>query len=73
MADIGSGFIIALLAWMLIVPLIYPELKTPATTGGGVTLIFTVISTTRKYFWRRFFANGFHLVVHALIKNLRRK
>lgn len=68
--DLGTGFVIAWLSWLFIVPVFYPELKTSATVGGGVTIIFTVISLIRKYFWRRFFANGFHRVVHNLIKTV---
>ncbi len=67
-ADISTGFVIAWAAWMIAIPAIWPELATSATVGGGVTVVFTVISVIRKYFWRRFFANDLHLLVHAVIK-----
>lgn len=72
-ADIGTGFIIAYAAWMFLIPAIWPELETPATVGGGVTLVFTVISYCRKIFWRRFFANDFHLFVHMLFSTDKKK
>lgn len=54
-ANIGSGFIIAWAAWVFIVPLIWPELATPASQGFWITVLFTFISFTRSYVWRRIF------------------
>lgn len=53
-------FWVALACWLYFIPLIYPELATPATVGGGVTIIFTLLSLSQGYFWRRVF-NSIHL------------
>ena len=55
--NIGSGFIIAAVTWAYFVaPMIregYMTIDQPIT----ITVIFTVVSFIRSYFWRRFF-NG---------------
>jgi len=63
----ASGFIISFLAWMYIVPKIWPELKTTAQVGFWVTVFFFMVSIIRSYFWRRFFNKGIHKWVHSLI------
>jgi len=66
--NIASGFLISLAVWALIIrPLIrYGYL----TIDDKVIIvsIFTVTSWLRSYFWRRFFARGFHKVIHKFLK-----
>ena len=67
-ANISSGFIISMFVWMLIVsPLIKMDVLT-IDSYLVITSIFTISSWLRSYFWRRFFANGLHQVVHTFIK-----
>lgn len=51
------GFVISILAWRYIVPILFPHLAPHSgwNTAIGVTLFFTVISVLRNYFIRRFF------------------
>ena len=53
--NIAIGFVISTLAWMFIVPVIWPELKPHSglDTAFGVTVLFTVLSLTRNYVIRR--------------------
>lgn len=50
------GFIISLLTWKYIVPIIWPEMEpyTGLNHTIGITLLFTGISIGRNYFTRRF-------------------
>ena len=70
--DIGSGFIIALILQYVIFHICtkYPQLlqdyKSLSTLV--VTVIFTITSFTRSYFWRRFFNNGVHKIVHSWVR-----
>lgn len=48
-----SGFIISWVLTLLIMPLFGWEVS--AAQGFNLTMIFTVISVTRSYFWRRLF------------------
>lgn len=62
-------FWVALACWLWFIPLIWPELRTPATVGGGVTITFTILSIGQGYFWRRVF-NRIHLptLVHNVVQ-----
>ena len=52
--NIGSGFIVAMLVWQLIVaPLFGYEVT--LYDNFWLTMIFTVVSVVRSYFWRRLF------------------
>jgi len=56
--NIGSGFIVAMLVWHFIIPEFFPRMAGPVGENLVVTTIFTVISITRSYIWRRLFNNG---------------
>ena len=51
--NIGSGFLVALVVWFFIAPLYGYEIT--FVDNIGLTSIFTVVSITRSYIWRRFF------------------
>lgn len=63
-----SGF---LLAWAT-----FTWVVTPLVDFGvlrwdnafAITIIFTVVSILRTYYWRRFFATNLHMVVHSIVK-----
>lgn len=67
-ANYISGFAIAWIAWVLLAngPMAWGwfDIHDPTV----ITTIFTFISVTRSYFWRRFFATGIHRIVHNFIK-----
>ena len=65
--DMTSGVLLAYLAWMFLVPVIWPQYDPPAGEGLALTLLFTAISFFRGLFWRRFFANGIHRVIHQMV------
>ena len=52
--NVGSGFIMAYLSWLFVIPVIF-DMKTIAEQGLGVTLYFTTLSIVRGYIWRRHF------------------
>lgn len=60
--NVGSGFI---LAWVM-VQVVYDfyGLPLPHSDGFTITVIFTVVSMLRSYFWRRLF-NKLHRRLHA--------
>ena len=51
--DVGSGFILAILIQLLVLPLfgLYPTIF----DSIGIALIFTVVSITRSWIWRLVF------------------
>ncbi len=51
--NIGSGFLVALVVWQVISPLYGYDIT--MVDNLGLTSIFTIVSTTRSYIWRRFF------------------
>jgi hypothetical protein len=56
----GSGFLIALATWEYVIrPLIHGG-HLSVEDSLHITMIFTVISIIRGYFWRRFFNAGLH-------------
>ncbi|MCP4489790.1 MAG: hypothetical protein GY820_21105 [Gammaproteobacteria bacterium] len=62
-----SGFAIAYVAWLLLSygPMTWGWLD--IYDSFAITTIFTVISVTRSYAWRRFFARGLHKAVHTAV------
>jgi len=52
--NVGSGFLIAYLSWVFIIPRIF-NMDTIGDQGFLVTCYFTTISVVRGYIWRRFF------------------
>ena len=59
----GSGFILAMLVWAFIIPLIFPRMAGPVEENMVVTAIFTVVSVLRSFTWRRLFNNGFYVTL----------
>ena len=51
--DVGSGFILAILIQLLILPLF--GLHPTILDSMGIALIFTVVSMTRSAIWRWYF------------------
>lgn len=66
--NIGSGFILSLIIWQTAGPLFGYEVT--LTDNLGITSIFTVVSITRSYCWRRFFNAGLHSAVSAVLQRL---
>lgn len=66
--NVFTGFILAMLVWQFIIPEMFPRMAGPTTENMVVTTTFTVVSIGRSYFWRRFFANGFHKLVAGCVK-----
>lgn len=56
-ANTFIGFIVSVMTWSFLVPIIFPELEpySGIETSIYITLIFTVISIMRNYFVRRAF------------------
>lgn len=54
--NIGSGFIIAMVIWQFIAPLLFGYSIT-LVENFWLTSLFTTVSVVRSYLWRRFF-NG---------------
>ena len=61
--NVATGFVVAMLVWMFVIPAFWPRMEGPANEAFLITTIFTVASITRGYIWRRFFNNGFHTAV----------
>lgn len=51
--NIGSGFVISLIVWQILAHLY--KIPMPITRNLEITSIFTVVSLTRSYVWRRIF------------------
>ena len=52
--NVGSGLIISFLVMQFVICPLY-GMELPARSNLSITLIFTVISITRTYIWRRYF------------------
>ena len=61
LCNIGSGFILSLIVWQILA--YFLGIPMPLSTNVLITSIFTVVSITRSYLWRRFFATGLHKTV----------
>jgi hypothetical protein len=65
-----SGFVLAALVWAYFVaPLIRREVIT-IDDPIIITVIFTVVSFIRGYFWRRFFNAGVHTMVRTALTKI---
>lgn len=51
--NIGSGFILSMMIWQLIAPLLGYDIT--ITENVQLTSVFTVVSLIRSYAWRRIF------------------
>lgn len=52
--NIGSGFLVSMLVWQLLVAPLYGY-EVTLLDNLGMTLIFTGVSIARTYVWRRIF------------------
>jgi len=68
-ADMASGFFVSWCVMLWLIPLLFPSYisKSDAGVAFGVVMVFTVTSYIRRYYTRRFFARGFHKVVHQIV------
>ena len=55
--NVGSGFVLAWVTAILVLPLFLPVEKVGVSESFWITCIFTVLSLARGYAWRRFFNN----------------
>ena len=66
--NIATGFIVSYLVWVFIVPVFWPQLKSPHSVAIGITVLFTVSSYLRSLFWRRFFEKDVHKFISKLVR-----
>lgn len=60
LCSVASGFVMALAIWEYVIrPLVHSGVLS-VDNSLTITLIFTVVSIIRGYFWRRFFNAGLH-------------
>jgi hypothetical protein len=52
--NVGSGFIISLIVWETVIEPVF-DVEKNIIENIGITSIFTVVSITRGYIWRRLF------------------
>ena len=52
--NVGSGFVVAMLLWQFVAAPLWGY-EVTLLDNLGLTTIFTVVSVTRTYVWRRFF------------------
>ena len=62
--NIGSGFILALLSWFYIIPVLF-GVTSNFSQGLGITLFFTGLSIIRSFIWRRYFNGKTKKKVHS--------
>ena len=56
--NVGSGFLLAWLATLVVIPIVIPSVKNVDIKEGlWITITFTAISLVRSYAWRRYFNN----------------
>jgi membrane protein CcdC involved in cytochrome C biogenesis len=68
--NIVSGFLISMLMWMFVVE---PAIRVgwlEMTDAFEITMIFTVTSLLRSFFWRRYFNAGQHKVAANLARKV---
>lgn len=63
-ANYISGFLIAWATWSWIAAPLYDNY---GISGFTITVIFTIVSVIRSYFWRRFFNAELHKLVHKAV------
>lgn len=63
--NVGSGFVLALLLWQLVVAPLWGY-EVTMLDNLGITTIFTAASVARSYVWRRYFNR-------LLVRRLRRE
>jgi len=65
--NIGSGFIIALIVWQSLAA--FYNIDMPIHRNLQITSIFTVVSLTRSYIWRRLFTVHLNDWLHRRMSN----
>ena len=55
--NVGSGMVIALITWEIVIEPLY-GIDKDITENLGITAIFTAVSLVRGYLWRRAFNKG---------------
>lgn len=66
MLNIGSGFVLSLVVWQLLAYMM--DIPMPLSRNLLITSIFTVVSLTRSYLWRRFFNARMRRKIHGTSK-----
>ena len=59
--NVGTGFVLSFILWQVLAYIL--DIPMPLGRNFFITSCFTVLSLTRSYFWRRFFATGLNKVV----------
>ena len=67
--NISTGFIVSWMLMSFVVPVLWPTVQVGVGSAFWVTALFTVTSYIRMYTWRRFFARGYHRVVHKFARS----
>lgn len=62
--NIGSGFILSLVVWQILAGIM--EIPMPLSRNLVITSIFTVVSLTRSYLWRRYFNTRLRRKIHGM-------
>ena len=52
--NVGSGFVVAMVLWQFVAAPLWGY-EVTLLDNLGLTTIFTIVSVTRTYVWRRFF------------------
>ena len=68
--NIFTGFIISYSLWKFVLTPIIERGYLSIDDAFTITMIFTVTSVIRSYYWRRFFARRLHKVIHRWISRL---
>ena len=66
--NIGSGFLLSLIVWQILASFL--GIPMPIGKNIFITSIFTVVSLTRSYVWRRLYTNGLHAKTEAFVARL---
>ena len=70
LCNIGSGFLLSVVVWQALAAALGIPMN--IETNLLITSVFTVVSITRSYLWRRFFATGLHQVVAGWVRQWNR-
>ena len=71
LVNVMTGFIMAMLIWAYVIPVLFPRMAGPVAENFVVTATFTFFSIARAYLWRRFFNRGFHSALVRAAKNFK--
>lgn len=67
--NVGSGFLVSLFVWQFIVAP-WKGYTVTMQDNLDITTLFTLVSVTRGYVWRRFFNADLHRVVHRFVRRV---